>query len=139
MKYKLGDIVYRYVVGLFKYEIIAIRQNQEGQSLELRALNCTHGWQCEILVAPNDDGLLQYVCMLNNKDGEGQSHWHKVEGQFFHLTQKAALKNKCDHIIQLNREFIADYKRKIELCEAKIETASNFGGDLAEFKKEFCI
>ena len=139
VKLKRGDKLYRYVVGPFEYTVIGIRENREGISYELLCEPCSHGWKCEILVGPDDKGNLKYICMLNNHDDDDQSHFHNVEGQYFHRTVDAACKNRCDDIVRFNRDNIKRLKSEIERSEEKIKLALTFGGTFDDFKRDFCI
>lgn len=140
--FKKGDTLYRYVCGVIEYEVIGIRDNREGISLELLSKSCGHGWKCEILASPDDKGRLAYVCMLNNRDDDDQSYFHidsKAKRQYFHTTREAAYKNKCDDIIEYNISEIDKLKSRIAVMEDRVQLAREFNGDKDAFQKAFCV
>lgn len=56
--YKIGDELFRYVeaAGIFRYVVIGRRERQEEVQLEVECKTCSHGWQCQLLLAQNDYG-----------------------------------------------------------------------------------
>lgn len=140
---KKGDKLYRWVSfgGIFEYEVIGARDNREGFSYELICNTCNHGYKCEVLVAFDDQSRLKYVCMLNEDDEEPQNHWH-VDGeraQFFHSSEKDALRNCCDVQVRRLEKDIKEREAIVTRQKERLALYKAFRGNYEEFKKAFCL
>lgn len=83
--YKIGDELFRYVemAGVFRYVVTGRREYQEEVQLEVECKTCSHGWQCQLLLAQNDYGKVVAVHMLNEDEEDPQRRWHGNEGFHF--------------------------------------------------------
>lgn len=90
-KLEIGDVLRRYVEGsgIWAYKVIGVRDYQDGTQYDIESQSCSHGWKCQLLVAPDDNGMLSYVHMTNNDDEDNQSYWHTGEFHFFTSLEEA--------------------------------------------------
>lgn len=104
--YKIGDELFRYVemAGVFRYVVTGRREYQDEVQLEVECKTCSHGWQCQLLLAQNDYGKVIAVHMLNEDEDEPQRRWHGNEGFHFWPSVEQAKQEGLQKILRNRNE-----------------------------------
>lgn len=121
--YKVGDELFRYVdgAGIFRYVVIGRRERPDEVQLEVECKTCTHGWQCQLLLARDDRDRIVAVHMLNNDEEEDQRNWHGNEGYHFHADADAAQQEKLEKLINCAKERLASAKDALRVAQDRLK------------------
>jgi len=128
--YKIGDELFRYVemAGVFRYVVTGRREYQQEVQLEVECKTCSHGWQCQLLLAQSDYGKVVAVHMLNEDEDEPQRSWHGNEGFHFWPTveqckaeglQKALVNRK--EAVRIAQERLDSAKKSLAEIQALMD------------------
>jgi len=121
-KFKIGDELFRYIEGggVFRYVVTGRREYPEGAQLEVECKTCSHGWQCQLLIAENDYGKIVAVHMLNNDEEDDQRHWHSNEGHYFVSTIEEAKAGKVAKLIRDAEQRVVDARGALKVAEQRL-------------------
>lgn len=120
---KVGDELFRYVFpkGVFRYVVIGRREYAEGVQLEVECKTCSHGWQCQLLLAQDDYDHIVAVHMLNNDEEDDQRHWHANEsGLHFCATAEEAKQEQVKKLVRDAEDGVRKAKEALRAAEARL-------------------
>lgn len=122
-EYKVGDELFRYVDGggVFRYVVIGRRERADEVQLEVECKTCTHGWQCQLLLAHDDRDRIVAVHMLNNDEEDDQRNWHTNDGCHFHSTAELAKQEKLEKLVEHANKRVANAKDALRAAEARLK------------------
>lgn len=128
---KIGDELFRYVDGggVFRYIVTGRREYADGVQLEVECKTCSHGWQCQLLIAENDYGRIIAVHMLNNTEEDDQRYWHTNEGHYFVSTVEEAKAGKVEKLIRDAVQRVADARNVLKAAEQRLSDLRGLNGE----------
>jgi len=122
-EYKVGDELFRYVTcaGVFRYVVTGRRERAEEIQLEVECKTCSHGWQCQLLLAQDDYSRIVAVHMLNNDDDDDQRVWHGNEGLHFWPTPTEAKNEQLRKLVSEARDRISKTEDLLKTQRARLD------------------
>jgi|JI10StandDraft_1071094.scaffolds.fasta_scaffold221120_3 hypothetical protein len=121
--YKFGDELFRYVdpCGVFRYVVIGRRERGDEVQLEVECKTCSHGYQCQLLLAQNDYGRIIAVHMLNDDAEDSQRHWHgNDEGLHFCSTSDEARQEQVRRLVRRATDNVNKCKESLAAAEKRL-------------------
>lgn len=121
--YMIGDELFRYVepCGVFRYVVIGRREYGNEVQLEVECKTCSHGWQCQLLLAQDDNGRIVAVHMLNDDEDESQHSWHANTGMHFWRTASAAKQEQIRRVVRRAAENVEKYKEYLAAAVKRLD------------------
>lgn len=120
--YKIGDELFRYVEagGIFRYVVTGRREYQEEVQLEVECKTCSHGWQCQLLLAQNDYGKVVAVHMLNEDEDQPQRMWHTNDGFHFCATAEEAKAEGLQKALRNRQESVRTAQERLDAAKKSL-------------------
>jgi len=135
---KIGDFLYRYnyngfCVGVEKYKIYEIRQQETDAQYGVECLHCDHGWNCKLLVGKDDYGNFIYIQMLNDKEDsyESQKYHHNHEAKFWKTEKEAKIEYYKKSLVKI-KESVENSKKSLEKLQKDCALVESLVKDLTE-------
>jgi hypothetical protein len=123
---KIGDKLFRFVFGfgiysrIHEFLVIEAHETKHGKQYVVEDQNCTHGWKCQLLIAPTNKNHFKFIRQINDEDNS-QEHWHHNNGagrEYFFYTNK----HYCVvDVAQYNVSCVAEMLNKAKEGVKKIE------------------
>jgi len=119
---KIGDFLYKYIRGIFKYKVVSIRTDEFSTQYVVECMECKDHDNCKVLITQIDNyDAFIYVAMIDEDEENEQYYFHNDRDYYF-FQSEIQVKKQCAKILISKKETeLKNLKERIKKLESDIE------------------